>query len=183
MSCSFQKSHAFASARRGGFTLIEIIVVLAVIGILAVMIFESYQSFIARSGRVRCAANLRSLHVALAAYTLDQNHWPQNPYEIGDPGFDTWWMREMSRYQLGKSNWECPTFKRMQQEGVTEKEKDEKKMIHYIPTPFDDGPRTPYKWPGQPWAVEVGDFHGDGNLILSPDGSIKGFNQFIGGQR
>jgi type II secretory pathway pseudopilin PulG len=159
------------------------VVVLVIICILAVMIFESYQSFVARAGRVQCASNLRSLHVALAAYTLDQNHWPQNPYEIGDPQFDTWWMREMSRYSLGRSNWECPTFKRMQQEGVAEKDKDDKKMIHYIPTPFDDGPRTPYKWSAQPWAVEVGDFHGDGNLILFPDGSIKGFNQYIGGQR
>jgi len=31
--------------------------------------------------------------------------------------------------------------------------------------------------------VEIGDFHGDGNLILFPDGSIKGFNQFSAGQR
>ena len=27
------------------------------------------------------------------------------------------------------------------------------------------------------------DFHGDGNLILFPDGSIKGFNQFFAGQK
>ena len=172
-----------SAVRRGGFTLLEIVVVILIIAILATMLFESYQSFSARAERVRCSTNLRSLHIALAAYTQDQEHWPQCPYEIGNPEYDKWWMREMSRYNLGRPNWECPTFKRLQKEGVLDKEKDEQKMIHYVPTPFDDGPRTPYKWATQPWAVEVGDFHGDGALILFPDGSIKGFNQYTGGQR
>ncbi len=157
--------------------------VVIIIGILAVMIFESYQSFVDRAARVRCAANLRNLHVALAAYTLDQGHWPQCPYEIGDTQFDSWWMREMSRYGLSRTNWECPTLLRRQKEGVADSEKADKKQMHYIPTPFDDGARTPYKWPSQPWAVEIGDFHGDGNLILFPDGTIRGFNQFISDKR
>lgn len=158
-------------------------IVILVIGILAAMVFESYQSFIARAERVRCATNLRSLHIALASYTQDQEHWPQCPYEIGHGQFDKWWVRELSRYNLGRTNWECPTYMRLQREGLSEKEKEDKMVIHYVPTPFDDGPRTPYKWSSQPWAVEVGDFHGDGNLILFPDGGIQGFNQFAAGQR
>ena len=124
--------------------------------------------------------NLRNLFAALDADTRDQGHWPQCPYEIGNPEFDRWWLKELSHYNLSRANWECPTFQRMQERGEAEK-KDEK-TIDYVPTPFDDQPRTPYKWASQPWAVEVGDFHGDGNLVLFPDGSIKGFNQFLAGQ-
>ncbi len=154
--------------------------VLAVIAIVAALLIESFKSFEARAQRTQCASNLRNLYVALDADTRDQGHWPQCPFELGAEGYDAWWLKEMSRYNLGLASWQCPTFRHMQESGEAEK-KDEK-SIDYTPTPFDDLPRTPYKWATQPWAVEVGDFHGDGNLILFPDGSIKGFNQFSAGQ-
>ena len=164
-----------------GFTLLELVVVLAVIGIIATLLFQSFQSLQDRAGRTRCVANLKNLHIALDAATRDQGHWPQCPFEIGSEEFDGWWLKEMSRYNLSRASWECPTFRKLQEKG--EAEKNAEKSIDYVPTPFDDQPRTPYKWSMQPWAVEVGDFHGDGNLILFPDGSIKGFNQFNAGQR
>ncbi len=152
-----------------------------VISILIVLLIESFKSFESRGQRTRCVTNLRNLFVALDAVTRDQGHWPQCPYELGDPQFDTWWLRELSHYNLARASWECPTFQRLQERG--EAEKRDEKSIDYVPTKFDDGARTPYKWATQPWAVEVGDFHGDGNLILFPDGSIKGFNQFSAGQQ
>jgi prepilin-type N-terminal cleavage/methylation domain-containing protein len=167
-------------AARRGFTLLELVIVLFVIAIVAALLIESYKSFEARAQRTQCSSNLRNLFVALDADTRDQGHWPQCPYEIGNPQFDLWWLKELSHYNLSRANWECPTFQRLQERGEAEK-KDEK-TIDYVPTPFDDQPRTPYKWATQPWAVEVGDFHGDGNLVLFPDGSIKGFNQFLAGQ-
>lgn len=152
-----------------------------VIAIVAAMLFESFKSLEARAARTNCTSNLRNLYVALDASTRDQNHWPQCPFEIGHPQFDIWWLKEMSRYNLSRASWECPAYKKLQASG--EATKTDEKVIDYVPTPFDDQPRTPYKWPNQPWAVEVGDFHGDGNLILFPDGSIKGFNQFLVGGR
>jgi len=167
--------------RRGGFTLLELVIVLLVVSVVSALIFESYQSLQARGERTKCAANLRNLFVALDAYTRDQGRWPQSPYEIGDDGFDGWWLKEMSRYNLGRASWECPTFRKLQKKGDAEQSSE--KAIDYVPTQFDEQPRTPYKWANQPWAVEVGDFHGDGNLVLFPDGSIKGFNQFLASQR
>ena len=168
------------SRHRDAFTLLEIVIVLLIISILAALMFESFKNLEARAQRTSCTSNLRNLWIALDAYTRDQGHWPQCPFEIGHPQFDTWWIKEMSRYNLTRASWECPTYKRLQERG--DAERNEGKTIDYIPCPFDDSPRTPYKWPNQPWAAEVGDFHGDGNLILFPDGSIKGFNQFLAGQ-
>ncbi|HEV7866278.1 MAG TPA: prepilin-type N-terminal cleavage/methylation domain-containing protein [Chthoniobacteraceae bacterium] len=172
--------HLFRLGARRGFTLLEIVIVLLVISILSLLLIQNYKSLEARAARTRCASNLRNLHIALAAYTQDQNHWPQCPFELGDEGFDDWWIKEMSRYKLGRSNWECPTCKQIMdaEAGKKEGKKEDKAMIHYVPTPFDDGARTPYKWRTQPWAVEIGDFHGDGNLIVFPDGTIRGFNQY-----
>jgi prepilin-type N-terminal cleavage/methylation domain-containing protein len=165
--------------RRQGFTLLELVIVLFVIAIVAALLIESYKSFETRAQRTQCASNLRNLFIALDADTRDQGHWPQCPFEIGHPQFDIWWIKELSRYNISQRSWECPTYKRLVARGEAEKKDD--KQIDYVPTPFDDQPRTPYKWAQQPWAVEVGDFHGDGNLILFPDGSIKGFNQFLSG--
>jgi prepilin-type N-terminal cleavage/methylation domain-containing protein len=169
------------SLRHCGFTLLEVVVVLLVIAIVSVLLMESYQSVRNRAERTRCVTNLKNLFVALDADTRDQGHWPQCPFEIGDPNFDSWWLKELSRYNLSRTSWECPTLRKLQKSG--EAAKSEEKAIDYIPCQFDAEPRTPYKWATQPWAVEIGDFHGDGNLILFPDGSIKGFNQFSATQR
>lgn len=150
------------------------------IAIVSALLFESFKSLQDRAQRTQCATNLRNLYVALDADTRDQGHWPQCPLEIGNPGFDRWWLKELSHYNLSRASWECPTYQRLKEHGDEEKKEDQ--TIDYVPCQFDDNPRTPYKWPTQPWAVEVGDFHGDGALILFPDGSIKGFNQFLAGQ-
>jgi len=170
--------------RSAGFTLLELVVVLAVIAIVSALLIESFNGIRSRAERTRCVSNLKNLYIALDAATRDQGHWPQCPFEIGNPDYDGWWLKEMSRYNLSRASWECPTLLKLQAEGQAEKsENGQDKTIHYVPCQFDDQPRTPYKWATQPWAVEIGDFHGDGNLILFPDGSIKGFNQFSAGQR
>ncbi len=51
--------------------------------------------------------------------------------------------------------------------------------IDYIATPFDDKPFTPHQWPRQPWFIESGDVHGNGNLLIFTDGSISEVNDLI----
>ncbi len=38
---------------------------------------------------------------------------------------------------------------------------------------------TPHKWPRQPWFIETGDVHGNGNLIIYTDGSIGETNDLV----
>ena len=45
--------------------------------------------------------------------------------------------------------------------------------LDYTPMPFDANPRTPYRWPLQPWFIEKNSVHGNGNLIMFTNGSIR----------
>ena len=55
-----------------------------------------------------------------------------------------------------------------------------KRALDYMPMPFDDKPTTPHQWPRQPWFVEVGDVHGNGNLIIFTDGSVSDLKTVAG---
>jgi len=51
--------------------------------------------------------------------------------------------------------------------------------VDYNATPFDPEPQTPYKWTTQPWFVEVGNFHGEGPLIIFSSGQVKSLEQHM----
>ena len=66
---------------RGAFTILELVVVLAILGILAALVLPNYQSIIHKSQEAVCTSHMRSIHVALANYLQDhQDVWPQGPY-------------------------------------------------------------------------------------------------------
>ncbi len=67
--------------------------------------------------------------------------------------------------------WQCPTLKRLARENP--KAASRQPHIHYVPTLFDDNATTPFRWQELPWAIEVGDMHGSGNLMLFQDGAVK----------
>lgn len=54
-----------------GFTLVEILVVLAIIGALAGVVYPVTRSFMAKSREAACLGNLRALGVALQSYLQD----------------------------------------------------------------------------------------------------------------
>jgi prepilin-type N-terminal cleavage/methylation domain-containing protein/prepilin-type processing-associated H-X9-DG protein len=56
-----------------GFTLTEMLVVIAIIGILAGVGYPLTRSFVAKSREATCIGNLRSLGVALQSYLQDHN--------------------------------------------------------------------------------------------------------------
>lgn len=74
--------------QRAGFTLVKLIAGLAIMAILAALFFGGMRSVRESSERAKCAGNLRTLGVAIHAYTADNNGRlpPGNRASIGNFG-------------------------------------------------------------------------------------------------
>jgi prepilin-type N-terminal cleavage/methylation domain-containing protein len=64
----------FSSRSRSGFTLLELLIVITIIGVLASMLFPAAQGMIDRSRTVSCASNLRQLWTAVTAAANDNDN-------------------------------------------------------------------------------------------------------------
>lgn len=168
--------------------MLELLTVLVIIVVLAVLGIGMFDQIRARSERVNCTSNLRNLYSAFQSYIVQYGHWPQNPHKLADKNHDGWWIDEMEKVGIGEKSWQCPTHTRFAKQAAREmgiaepdpnKKRKEDRRIHYMPTPFDGNQATPRRWPTQPWLIETGNFHGDGPLIIFPDGTVTSFGQFI----
>jgi prepilin-type N-terminal cleavage/methylation domain-containing protein len=171
------RSGAQALARRtSGWTLIELLIVIAIMAVLVtVTVSAAWRKLQQRAERFKCESNLRSFFVALNAYMMDHEQWPQMPEKIFEKGsrddYWEWWFDTLKDYQITEDHWLCPTDRR-EVRANQKPEEQEKFQSSYAPTNFDSGPNTPRAW-NQPWLLERGDFHGSGNLMIMPDGSIQ----------
>ncbi len=129
-----------------------------------------------RAEKAVCIGNLRSIYISLNAYLSDHQSWPQCPTDIDRLGAETFWMDTLKDYGASPEVWICPTLKR--RFALLSPNETAPKM-DYIPAQFDEKAFTPRKWPGMPWAIEIGDMHGGGNLLIRSDGGIKGMNQIF----
>ncbi len=163
--------------RRSGFSLLELILVISLMGILGTMVAPSLTAFRNRAERLVCNNNLRSLHVSLASYLADNKQWPQISEELQEEQVARFWVDTLTDYGGTQGVWQCPSWRRL----YSERPEDfsHNPIIHYIPSQFDEHHSTPTRWPRQPWVMEVGSFHGDGNMFISTDGSIHSINEFL----
>ena len=166
------------SGNTSGITLLELIVVISIIAVLAAITMPILRSVRARAQRVQCTVNLRNLHVAVALYVQENNHWPQiasdsgdEDDEQGDSSFAQEWIAALAPYHVDKKSWICPTQQNFL--GNPDYLSTGNERVDYLAMPFDDKPMTPYQWPRQPWFVESNDVHGHGQLIIFTDGSIS----------
>ena len=152
--------------QRAGFTLIELMFVITIISILLSVVWTVGKGLRKRAERVACGANLTTLHIALQSYVDEIGYWPQVPVPDNDEE-KYWeaWRAKLARYEVADKNWLCPSHLRVMRD-VTEP------YSSYLPNNFDGTSRmVPHKW-RMPWLVEIGDNHGDGPLVIYPDGSI-----------
>jgi type II secretory pathway pseudopilin PulG len=151
--------------------LIEVIVVIAILGILAALVVQNLTPLLQRASKARCMANLRNLHTGFSSYLSDQPYWPQMPEEIyeSEHDYDAWWIDVLRPYGLNERVWQCPVLRKAD----ATLPKSVKSKIHYIPTHFDANPISPRRWSTQPWLIERANAHGNGALIIFPDGSIR----------
>lgn len=66
-----------------GFTLIELMIVVAIIGILAAIAIPAYQDYIARAQASEALVLFSGVKAPMAEYFADKGQWPATPEEIG----------------------------------------------------------------------------------------------------
>ncbi|HEY5705512.1 MAG TPA: type II secretion system protein [Terrimicrobiaceae bacterium] len=159
------------------FTLTELLVSIGIIAILATLATQAYPRVVASIAKGRCMGNLRNLHVSFAAYIQDNGYWPQQPdfSSAYSKQYQDWWLNTMDVYTDSREVWKCPLLKKL---GAYDSE-GKPLEIHYTPTRFDARPTTPYRWAKQPWLIEVSNIHGNGPLLLMPDGSIRSLTDLV----
>lgn len=59
--------------RSGAFTLLELLAVIAIVGLLAALLVPAYRGVVARAQDARCLSNLRQIGTAVAAYAGEHN--------------------------------------------------------------------------------------------------------------
>lgn len=146
--------------------------VLVVISILIIVLSPAIGFLRARSQKVKCIANLRSLYVATSTYIRDNHQWPQIPIAaVNDPATARLWIEAFRPYGLGQTNWVCPSIQDAL--GAPDFGDPENARVDYYPTQFNAVESSPFKYPKQPWFIETADMHGNGQEILYPDGHIE----------
>lgn len=157
---------------RTALTILELMTVIVVIAILAVILAPGFSYLLARAQKAKCIGNLQSLHVATNSYIQDNQHWPQisgNGYQ--DSTVAKLWLAALSPYGLTQINWVCPTVQRdLQSPDLAD---PANARVDYLAMPFGTEPRAPFLYSTQPWFIEVGNVHGNGQEIIYPDGHIE----------
>jgi type IV pilus assembly protein PilA len=69
--------------RHGGFTLIELMIVVAIIGILAAIAMPAYQEYIARAQAAEAVQIMSGAKTPMTEYYSDNGFWPPTPSDVG----------------------------------------------------------------------------------------------------
>jgi prepilin-type N-terminal cleavage/methylation domain-containing protein/prepilin-type processing-associated H-X9-DG protein len=100
-----------ASVRRpGGFTMIELLVVIGIIGVLAALLLPALSRTRTQAHSAACKNNLRQIGMALTMYASDTRSYPAF---MGDTSpYQPWADRLYQYYPISWTNasWNCPSF-------------------------------------------------------------------------
>jgi len=153
---------------------LELLATIGIIAVLAALSVPLYSAFLPKVERLVCINNLKNLRVAFGEYAI--SGWPQIPEGIalGSMAEQKWWLEKTEKdLGLSERSWQCPTIRRM---FAKEPEKD-RPLIHYLPTPFSAEPNKANQWPEMPWFIEIGNAHGQGNLLVRQNGTFEPASQ------
>ncbi len=96
-----------SSLRRGGFTLVELLVVVAIIALLVSILLPTLGRAKEQTRIVVCLSNLKSMGLGFAFYTTENNDW--YPPAAGRGGYPPTWDLNMLDYYENKGMLHCPS--------------------------------------------------------------------------
>ena len=160
-----------------GLTILELLLVVSILLILASVVYPSYKYFQRKAEDAACMSNMRAIHAGFSTYLHDHAFvWPQNPSNKKGGGANEdsddakWWYEQLKDYGPTRETWLCPS----ERHGFAEDNDKDHYDSTYVPTNFDDTPNRCYEWARQPWAVERGGFHDNGQAnLIYPDGHME----------
>jgi len=137
---------------------------------LGAIALPALQTLLPKAERATCMGNLKNLRVHFVNYAMEG--WPQLPpgIKLGSLQEQRWWLDKTKKDMgLTERDWRCPTLSR-KLKAVPESQRP---FIHYLPTPFSEEPNKANTWTRMPWFIEIGNAHGDGNLLVRQDGTVE----------
>lgn len=88
-----------AYSRRSAFTLVELLAVIAIVGVLATLVFAVLGSARTKANQAKCSANLRAIGSAMNQFAADyKGYYPAVTYNTGhlngrvNPNKSHWWI-------------------------------------------------------------------------------------------
>ncbi len=106
---------------RGGFTLLELVVNVAIIGILAAIAIPAYIAFRDKAKTAQVKSDLHTLQLAIEQLAIDTNKWP-GPNDVGKTADKEVWDLNSDDAGLAKAgiekfpNWQGPYVKSVPQD-------------------------------------------------------------------
>ena len=102
-----------ADPRRGGFTLVELLVVAAIVGILAGLAIPNLRTVLLRARATELAGDMEVVRTAAMSYNGDHHTWPAESAAGAIPGgLDEYlpdnYSFQRNGYQLDFENWSLP---------------------------------------------------------------------------
>lgn len=109
-SCALTRQFRFQPNKHtSGFTLLEILIVIAIVVLLAALLFPAFARAKEKAHMATCSSNLRQIYVGLNIYAADYNRYypPPRSYELSTIDCD--WMDALYPYIKSAKVFQCPS--------------------------------------------------------------------------